>query len=228
MLSFAAALAVLCLTPAAADPVRLGDDFSDLVGHDMRDFGTVARVLARADLGAQAWAPGAANCRELVDIPSEREKDYLFGGDLWYNLRASRVDCWAVLQLDPMAKVGATRKGDGLTRELILDILEKVLPPSKEKDLWIALANKKPVKPLHQRTQDDATLISRDGLWLHGDWNELDGQIRFQILAAFGDDRIFSVNKWVKGHPEMLFGVRWRNTGNGGEVVEVYPDLDQP
>lgn len=227
-LSLAAAFAVRFLTPAMADPVRLGNGFSDLLGHDMVDFGTVARVLERADLGAQAWAPGIANCRALVGIPTEREKDYLFGGERWFGLRATRVDCWAVLQLDPKARVETTRKGDVITRDLILNILEKVLPPSDEKDLWFALANKKPIKPLHRRTQDDAALVSLDGLWLHGDWNELVGRIDFQTLAAFDDDIILSVNKSVKGRPEMFFGVRWRKTDTGGEVVEVFPDTDPP
>ena len=210
------------LSPADADtgPVRIGESFHDLAAYPLSEFGTVAEVLKRLDLGAQVYAKGGGNCRELVDIPFGQEQTYDSWRDALFIVQSVKVECWAVLQFDPSLPVAQTGNRDEVTLEMVQDILAQAEPPSDENDKWKKIASEPSAKTFFWRDPDNLTLSSEGG------WKSPDGNFEFHLLVADGDDRIVEVTHSVKGHRTRVYGVRWRKTATGGEVVDIFPDLD--
>lgn len=210
------------LSPADADtgPVRLGESFHDLAAYPLSEFGTVAEVLKRLDLGVQVYAKGVGNCRELVDIPFGQEQTYESWRDALFIVQSVKVECWAVLQFHPSLPVAQTGNRDEVTLEMVQDILAQAEPPSDENDKWKKIASEPSAKTFFWRNPDNLTLSSEGG------WKSPDGNFEFHLLVADGDNRIVEVTHSVRGHRTRVYGVRWRKTATGGEVIDIFPDLD--
>jgi len=54
--------------------------------------------------------------------------------------------------------------------------------------------------------------------------NPPEQSVDFDLIMATGDERFILVTQSIYGRSGFVYGVRWRESENGGEVVSIFPD----
>lgn len=215
-------IALLFAHQVQAEPVRLAESFRDIAGAPFRDFGTVAGAIKRESVAVQAYIKGAVTCHDLLSIPYGSEPGY----DSTRNTRTVifhvKVGCWALSGLDPERPLGATLPSDGLTPDIAIGIMDHLNMLSDRSEDW--------GKTLLVFPGSSAKCASGEmcgAFWPDGS-DLSDYRVGFDLMLVDGDDRFLRVSQSYHGRIDWVFGVRWRKTDTGGEVVEVFPDIDPP
>jgi hypothetical protein len=203
-----------------ADTVRLADGFRDIAGSQLREFDTVGAVMARESVAVQAYVKDAATCRDLLSIPYGHEHGYDRTRNTHNIIFGRKVGCWALASLDPDRPVGATLPADHLTPDIIRDIMVHLNQLADRSEDW-----RKTLLVFHGssvRCRDDEECAA---FWPEGS-DLSDYEVSFRLILADGNDRAIKVAQSYDGRVDWVFGVRWRKTATGGEVVDIFPDLD--
>lgn len=220
---FLSALTCLALTSpirAESTSVRLAENFRDVVGYPLRDFGTVQDVLKRKSLSVQALIKGAVNCQDLLAIPLGAEQDYDSSQNTYNNIQVQKVQCWALSQLDRGAVVTATGPDDRLTPEIMHGIMANAERLSATGGDWLKTLTVFSGGTIECWDAERCTLSLPDAKEIP------DYELYFYLIPAQGDERVVMVVQSYDGRSEFVYGVRWRETASGGEVVDIFPDMD--
>lgn len=207
---------------AQAEPVRLAEGFRDIAGLSLRDFGFVGAAINRQGISVQASVKGAFSCRDLMSIPFGREESYDRSFNALQYVHHVKVGCWALSKFDTSRPTGTLIPTDYLTPEIARDIMDRLLELSESNVAFGKALLMFPDYLVHCRNEERCEITWPDNSGLSGYWGE------FRLLLADGEERFIQASSSYLGRHDFVFGVRWRNTDTGGEVVEVFPDIDPP
>ena len=225
MLTVASVLGAIVIASAGATEtatVRLGQNFSDLVGNRMQEFDSVAEVLRRLNLGMQFFVTDVDTCQALVIIPpwKQHEVDGLrFTHAL---VQSIEVECWAIVQSDASTRVAASGPADRITPVMIHGIMANAARLAAADDEWLKTLTTFPGGVITCRNEEHCLLSLPDGK------NPPDESLSFEFILAKDDERFVRVTQMYQGRVDFIYGVRWRETGGGGEVISMFPELPEP
>ncbi len=205
-----------------AEPVRLAERFRDIGGAPLRGFGTVGGAIERESIAVQAYVKGAVTCRDLLSIPYGSEPGYDSTRNTHNVIFGVKVACWALSSLYPDRPVGATLPSDHLTPEIARGIMDHLNMLSERSEDW---GKTLLVFPGYLAKCGGDEMCG--AFWPEGS-DLSDYRVGLDLILADGNDRFIRVSQSYDGRVDWVFGVRWRKTDTGGEVVEVFPDIDQP
>ena len=204
-----------------ADPtsVRLGAHFRDAVGYQMSGFGSVAEVLWRLNLGAQLFVKNVENCQDLLAVLPGHWHGYDTLRNTDTIIQSIKIECWAVLQVDPAASVAATGPADRITPGMMRGVMENAERLSAGDDLWRQTLTSFPGGDITCKDAERCRLSLPDGR------NPPEQSLEFDLILAMADERFIRVVQMVYGRAGFVYGVHWHDTGDGGAVISIFPDL---
>lgn len=213
-------ISLLLVHQVQADTVRLAEDFRDIAGSPLRELGTVGAVTERESVAVQAFVKGAVTCRDLLSIPYGSEQGYDRTRNTHNIIFGRKVGCWAISGLDSGRPVGATLPSDRLTSDIVRGVMDRLNMLADHSEDW-----RKTLLVFHGYSVRCWEEEQCAAFWPEGS-DLSDYHLYFSLILADGDDRAIRVAQSYDGRVDWVFGVRWRKTDTGGEVIEVFPDID--
>lgn len=217
------ALAACCVLASSSlaetESVRLGAHFRDAEGHPFQQLRSVHEVLDRQKLDMQTFVEGFDDCSDIVARPIESGTPRDSLRDTWTVVQTINVECWVLLQLDPAAPVTAARSTDRIVPEMVYGIMGNAERLSAENEEW--------AKALMDFTGGEISCKDKERcrLSLPDGESPPEQSVDFELIMATGHERFIMVTQMVYGRSGFVYGVRWRDSQSGGEVVSIFPDL---
>lgn len=206
-------------TLAETANVRLGSHFRDAGGYLLQNFDSVSEVLARLNLGTRLYVRDVEDCQDLAEIPVGKEHGYDTLRNTYTIIQSIKVECWAVLQIDPNAKVTKTGPADQITPTMIHGIMAHAEKLSTGNEEWRKTLTTFPGGIITCKDEERCLLSLPDGK------NPPDESLLFELILVKDDERFILVTQLYRGRSGFVYGVRWRENDGGGEVVSIFPDL---
>ncbi len=219
MVALTACCVLASSTSAETESVRLGAHFRDAEGHPFQQLRSVSEVLDRQKLDMQMFVEGFDDCADIVARPIERGTPRDSLRDTWTVVQTISVECWALLQTDPAASVTAARSTDRIMPEMIYGIMGNAERLSAENEEWAKALMDFTGGEISCKDNERCRLSLPDGE------SPPEQSVDFQLIMATGDERFILVTQMVYGRSGFVYGVLWRDTGDGGEVIRIFPDL---
>ena len=195
--------------------IRLGPNFLDIAYFPMLEQNTVGEVLHRENLGVEAYVRGIDSCEELLAIPKGTEPGYAMDQMHYAIISRIKAECWALVQLDPGARVAPLEEGDGLDETVVLGI----------RAYFAALPGQLSF-PADVLTEATGATVGCNGEGLCGleapetsEWAEY--AMAFQLFLTDGDRKFIGVSNSYEGRGNYVRAVIWSDTE--GRVVEWFP-----
>ena len=201
--------------------IRLVAHFRDAAGYPLQNFESVGDVLARLSLGTRLYVRDVNNCQELVGVPLGKENGYDTLRNTYTVIQSIKVGCWAILQIAPTSPVTASGAVDRITPDMVHGIMADAQKLSAQDDEWLKALTTFPGGVIACEDEERCLLSLPDGK------NPPDESVLFELIAAQGDERFVLVTQMYRGQAGFVYGIRWRETEGGGEVISIFPDLRQ-
>lgn len=204
---------------AETQNARLGPDIGVANGHPFQRVGSVSDALDRLKSDMQLFVKGFNDCPAIVvgSIEGAPLRDTL--RDTWTAVQTLQVECWAVLQVDPSARVTATGPSDRITPDMIYGIMAHAAKLSAETQEWRQALTTFPGGVITCKDEERCILALPDGK------KPPDESLLFEVILAQGDERFILVTQLYRGQAGFVYGIRWRDTEAGGEVLDFFPQL---
>lgn len=214
--------ACVCLTSSAlaeTGNVRLGVHFYPTPERRYQNLHSMSEIQDRLKFDMQQFVTGFNDCPAIVGGPIEGgiPRDHL--RDTWTVIQSISVWCWATLQIDPAAQVIASGPTDRITPDLIHGVMGYAEMLSAGSQNWSQTLMTFPGGEIACKDEWRCRLSLPDGR------NPPERSLDFDLIMAIGDERFVMVTQMVHGRSGFVYGVRWRATKGGGEVVSIFPDL---
>ncbi|EEW25694.1 hypothetical protein [Rhodobacter ferrooxidans] len=201
-------------------PVRLGTNFPDAVGRPLQKSGSVAEVLRRLNLGMQLYVTDVDNCQALIRIPPWKQQEIDTLTDTHTIVQSIEAGCWAVLQFDPSTRVTTFESTDRITPAMIHGIMAHSEELSAGNDEWRKTLTTFAAGVITCKDEDRCLLALPDGK------RPPDESLLFDLILAKDDARFILVTQLFQGRAGFVYGVRWRETAGGGEVISMFPEME--
>lgn len=214
-----ACCALACAAQAENASIRLGVHFRDAAGYPMQSFGSLAEVLQRLNLSAQLFAKNVENCQDLIAIPPSGWHGYDTLRNTDTIIQSIRAECWAILQLDHNAQVSAAAPTERITPEMIYGIMANADRLSAADEKWRQTLTAFPGGVIICKDEERCLLALPDGK------KPPDESVLFELILAKDDERYILVTQLHGGQAGFVYGVQWRETNAGSEVVAIFPKL---
>jgi hypothetical protein len=200
--------------------VRLGPKYRYGEGHLLSDLQSMPRVLTGMDARLQFWIPAVDTCAELLSIPrgSEEGRDTL--RETWVRITFLRVECRALSQARPDARVVALRQTDRITLAMINAIIGHLELMSARDDRWQRTFNSFSGGVLTCKNPWRCLLERPDGQ------NPPEQSLEFDMIMAAEGDRFIAVTQIVHGRSNFVYGVNLAGIQSERPVVSVYFDMN--
>ncbi len=199
--------------------VRLANHFRDASGYPMNEFGSLADVLQRQNLGVQLIVKNADSCQDLLALPEGKEQGYDKTQNTHMIIRSLAAECWAILQFDPATQVAAPGPADRITPDIIRGIVADAGRLSAADEVLARTLMAVSGGEIACRDEERCRLSLPDGR------DPPQQSLGFDLILAVGDERFIKVAQLVYGRAIFYYGLRWRSTASGGEVTEIFPQL---
>lgn len=216
--TFAAGACLTSFALAETGTVRIGAHFFPTSEHRYQSLRSVSEILDQLNSDMQQFVTGFAGCPAIVDGPLDagRPRDPL--RDTSTMIQSIRVWCWAIVQNDPAAQVTAARTGVEITPEMIQGIMANAERLSVDREDWsrtlVTFSGGEIACTDHERCR----LSLLDGK------NPPEQSVDFELIMATSDERFILVTQVIYGRSGFVYGVRWRESKDGGEVISIFPD----
>jgi len=206
---------------AETDMVRLGQHFYYSADQPYSELHRISEVRDQLKSHIPEFVSGFDGCPDIVahDLNDGTPRDIL--RQTWTIIQSLSVECWAVLQVDPQAQVAPTGPEDRITPEMIHGIMAKAERLSVESDDWGKTLFTFGGGTITCKDKERCELSSPKG----GEWANY--SLYLDLILVHGDDRFIKVAQAYSGRISFVYGVLWRDTGDGGQVVKIFPDLSQ-
>lgn len=213
--------ACVCLTSCAlaeTGTVRIGAHFFPTSEHRYQNLRAVSEIREQLNADMQQFVTGFAGCPAIVDGPLDvgRPRDPL--RETSTMIQSIRVWCWAILQTDPAAQVTAARTGVDITPELIQKIMANAERLSVDHEDWARTLVTFSGGEIACTDQERCRLSLLDGK------NPPEQSVDFELITATSVERFILVTQVIYGRSGFVYGVRWRESKDGGEVISIFPD----
>lgn len=222
-LSHSLLLSILCIgqtLPALGeeDTIRLSPFFRDLIYFPMVEHKTVGEVLDRENLGVEAYVRGIDSCDELLAIPKGTEPAYDKSQNFYSLITRIKAECWALVQLDPGARVAPLENTDKLDENAIEGIRAffETLPGQLS-------------FPADVLTEENGATLACKGpercalsAPVESEWAEYN--MNFHLFLVDGDRKYIAVMDTYEGRPGFVFGVEWSDSAE--RVLDMFPRLN--
>ncbi len=214
--------ACACLTSLAlADTanVRVAMHLYPTAEPSPQGLGTVSEMRDRLKTDMNQVVTGFKGCPDIVAGPLERgtPRDHL--RDTWTLVQSIRVQCWAILHADPAAQVTAIEPADQITSEIIHAIMANAEKLSAEDEEWAKTLVVFPGGEIECRDRERCELSAPEG----GEWSNY--SMYMNLILIHDDEWFIEVAPAYRGQVSFVYGVLWRETEGGGEVISIFPDL---
>jgi hypothetical protein len=216
--TFAAAACLTSFALAETGTVRIGAHFFPTSEHRYQSLRSVSEIQDQLNADMQLFVTGFSGCPAIVEGPLDAGKPRDPLRDTSTIIQSIRVWCWAIAQTDPAAQVSASGLGAEITTELIQGIMANAEMLAAEDEDWS--------QTLVTFTDGEITCTDQERCRL----SLLDGKdppeqsVDFDLIMATGDERFVLVTQAIYGRSGFVYGVRWRESENGGEVISIFPD----
>lgn len=220
LLTVALACSVLAsATLAETASVRLGRHFLDVVGRPFHRLGSLTEVLEMLNLGTQLFVRDVYDCRGLTAVPPSKEHGRDGLRDTYTIIQSIKVECWAILQIDPEARIAVAGPADQITPDMIHGIMAYAEKLSAGNEEWAKALTTFLGGVITCKHEERCLLSLPDGN------NPPDESVLFKFILAKEDERFSLVTQMVYGRSGFVYGIRWRETLSGGEVIAIFPDI---
>lgn len=214
-------LICLCQTVSAfaeGAAVRLGPSFRDVVYFPMLEHKTVEEVLDRENLGVEAYVRGIDSCQELLAIPKGIEPGYDKGQMTYAIITRIKVECWALVQLEPGTKVAPIEDKDRLDEEVVLGIRAYFETLPGQLSFPADVLTEENGATVGCNRQDLCALSAPDD----SEWAAYN--MHFRLVLVDGDRKFIAVSDTYEGRGGYVFGLIWSDRAD--RVLEMFPKLN--
>lgn len=221
----ATALVACCFLGSAVsaetDKVRLGQHFYFSADQRYSELRRMSEVRDQLKSHIPEFVAGFDGCPDIVshDLNDGTPRDIL--RQTWTIIQSLSVECWAVLQVDPRAQVAPTGPEDRITPEMIHGIMATAEKLSVESDDWGKTLFTFGGGTITCKDKERCELSSPVG----GEWANY--SLYLDVILVHGNDWFIEVAQAYRGRVSFVYGVLWRETEGGGEVISIFPDLKQ-
>lgn len=218
----ALAVAIWCFLGSAVraetESVRLGVHFHYSAAEPYAGLHSISEVQDQLKLHMPQFVTGFDGCPDIVsrDLNDGTPRDQL--RSTWTIIQSLRTQCWAVLQFDPDAPVAPTGPEDRLTPEMIHGIMAGADRISKENEELGQVLFTFSGGTITCKDKERCELSSPEG----GEWSNY--SLYLDLILVHGDDWFIEVAQAYRGRISFVYGVLWRDTDSGGQVVKIFPD----
>lgn len=208
------------ILPAFAEQavIRVGPNFWDVVYFPMLEHKTVGEIRHRENLGVEAYVRGIDSCEELLAIPKGAEPAYDKSQRIYSVITRIKVECWALGQLDPGAKVAVLEDTDKLDEKVVRGIREFFETLPGELSFPAEVLTRENGATVGCNHQDLCALSAPDD----SEWAEY--KMHFHLFLVDGDRKYIAVMDTYEGRPGFVFGVVWSDSAD--RVLEMFPRLN--
>ena len=212
---------ILIASAVAAEPdlVRFGPHIFKVERRAFQGMASVSEVTARAGHKFQFVAKGLADCPAVVEGPLRKARPRDTLRDTWTIIQSIRVECWALLQVSPQAGVKAATADDRITPRMIHRIMANSIRLAASDEEWSKALIRFPGGEIACKDAWRCIFSRPDGN------NPPDYSLGFELILAAGHERFIEVTQMYEGRAGFIYGIRWRDTPAGGEVVAIFPDI---
>jgi hypothetical protein len=216
--TFAVAACLTSFAVAETGTVRIGAHFFPTSEHRYQSFRSMSEIQDQLDSDLQQFVTGFAGCPAIVEglLDFGKPRDPL--RDTSTIIQSIRVWCWAILQTDPTAQVSASGLGAEITTELIQGIMANAQMLAAEDEAWSQTL------VTFSGGEITCTDLERCRLSLLDGKDPPEQSVDFDLILATGDERFILVTQAIYGRSGFVYGVRWRESQDGGEVISIFPD----
>lgn len=198
--------------------IRLGPNFEDVVYFPMLAHESVGELLDRANLGVEAYVRGIDSCQELLAIPKGTEPAYDKGQRTYAIITRIKTECWALVQLDPDAKVAPMEDTNTLDEEEVWGIRAFFGTLPGQLSFPAEVLTDENGATVGCNRQDLCALSVPD----ESEW--ADYNLYFQLLLVDGDRKYIAITEAYEGRSGFVFGVIWSDSAD--RVLEMFPRLN--
>lgn len=219
-LAFALSACVCFTSFAVAETasVGIGAHFFPTAEHRYQNLRTVSDIQDELKSDMQQFVTGFADCPAIVVGPLDtgRPRDPL--RDTSTIIQSIRVWCWAILQADPAAQVTAAGTGAEITPEMIQGVMANAERLSIANEHWAQTLITFSGGEISCSDQERCLIFLPDGR------NPPEQSLGFDLIVAANDERFILVTQVIYGRSGFVYGVRWRESRDGGGVISIFPD----
>lgn len=205
---------------AEVGSIRLGAHFYDAPGQPYQSLQYMSEILERLKSDMQKFVTGFDDCNDIVAGPLKRGTPRDSLRETWTAVHSIRVKCWAALQVSPATKVTPAGMEDRLTPKIIHGIMAHTKRISAQNSEWAKALIDFPGGEITCKDAWRCRLDMPDGQ------SPPEQSIFVDLIFATGSDRFIVVFPMVYGRASFAYGVRWRETESGGEVVDMFLGLE--
>jgi hypothetical protein len=207
---------------AEAESVRIGPGIRDADGHPFPGMTSVSRIIETKGRELGLFVQGFSDCPAIVtrSLKGTHPRDDL--RQTWTMIQTIRVECWAFLQADPDAHVELAASSDWNGAAVIHGIMAYAEGLTAWNEKWEKVLMTFPGGDITCSEDLRCLLVLPDGR------DPPERSLEFDLLTAMGDERFIQVTQMVYGRAGFVYGVRWRETEDGGQVVSIFPDILKP
>jgi hypothetical protein len=219
----ALALVVCCSLGSAVraetESVRLGVHFRYSADQPYSKLHSISEVLDQLKFHMPQFVTGFDGCSDIVsrDLNDGTPRDKL--RSTWTIIQSFRTQCWAVLQFDPTTPVAPTGPEDQLTPAMVHGIMAGAERLSRENEELARVLFTFGGGTIICKDKERCELSSPEG----GEWANY--SLYLDLILVHGNDWFFEVAQAYRGRISFVYGVRWRDSQRGGEVISIFPDL---
>lgn len=216
--TFAAAACLTSFALAETGTVRIGAHFFPTSEHRYQSLRSVSEIQDQLNSDMQQFVTGFAGCPAIVERPLDFGKPRDPLRDTSTIIQSIRVWCWAILQTDPAAQVTAAGTAVDITPEMIHGIMANAERLSIADEHWAQTLVTFSGGEITCTDQERCRLSLLDGK------DPPEQSVDFELIMATSDERFILVTQAIYGRSGFVYGVRWRESQDGGEVISIFPD----
>lgn len=209
----------LCSTVSAeTESVRLGVHFQYSADEPYSKLRNISEILDQLKFHMPQFVTGFDGCSDIIsrDLNDGTPRDKL--RNTWTIIQSFRTQCWAALQFDPTTPVAPTGPEDQLTPAMIHGIMAGAVRLSRENEELGRVLFTFGGGTITCKDKERCELSSPEG----GEWANY--SLYLDLILVHGDDWFIEVAQAYRGRISFVYGVLWRDTGSGGQVVKIFPD----
>ncbi len=177
------------------------EQFKPVIGHFVKDGG---------------------DCQKLAGTPLGKDKPVNKLRFTWTILQSLKAQCWAIMHADPEVRIVRTTAADALTPEMIFGVMAYASALAAGNEEWMKTLTTFSGGEIKCRDAWTCLLFLPDGK----DWP--DESAYFDMLMVTEDEKFILVSQAYQGRVDFVYGVQWRETEDGGQVVSIFPDILKP
>jgi hypothetical protein len=159
------------------------------------------------------------DCSAIIAGPIEKANPRDQLRHTWNVVLSIRTECWALLQFDPTTLVAPTWPEDQLTPVMIHGIMAGAERLSRENEELGRVLFTFGGGAITCKDKERCELSSPEG----GEWANY--SLYLDLILVHGDDWFVEVAQAYRGRISFVYGVRWRESQSGGEVISIFPDF---